>query len=1091
MQKKQRYKQLLILHLLAGRRSFIRRLIFVFSMLIGIKGMAYNVMPNETFNFLKDTEVFLVQERVITGTVVDANGVPVAGATVHLKNSSIGVVTSFEGTYSIKVPAKYKTMVFTFLGMITKEIPVTDQSVVDVVLAEDAEQMDEVVIVGYQEIKKKDATASVVSVKAADIENFPAASFEDILQGKLAGVNVQSLSGEPGVKNVFVIRGNTNISTDIDGELSAGGTGFSNPLYVLDGVPTTLEDLAGFDATNTNFLASLNPNDIESIDILKDASAAAIYGSRGANGVVIIKTKKGKSGAPVFTFNTYVGVSNAPDLIGVETGVAERRAKYDLIDNYWDYDRLRDNVPLILSDSLNPAFNNNVNYQGMFYEPAVVQNYDFGVSGGSDKSNYRVSLGYYNEDGIVVNTGFERLSVSLNLGVRLNDKLDNQTVIRLGYVDRKTGLGNTNPSSSFPINPLQMNSSLLYVSDEEKAALMGKYDDIRNVNINYSVQFSNTLRYKLAEGLFFNNTFAVSLNTTKKDYFSPSTLNSTGESYAQYDWSGTKNLNLDNFLSYTKTFAKKHEFNVLVGQSTNYNVNELLRVGGRNSASDQIQTVTGLDQEDIFGRSTFSENGMLSFWGRLGYKFDDKYLLDFNMRTDASSRFGANTRWGYFPAVSAGWVFSEESFFEDKLPWISFGKIYASYGVNGSQFSDNYLRFNTYNSGEATYLGEGTRPVSSYNGTTVVTPNYNKISNEDLSWEQSTQWNLAMDLELFNRRIFITPEIYNRETENLLFDVDFPVETGYGKSQANIAGVRNYGWELAINAYLFDPKKDFQWQVGFNVAHNENQITALPNGGRDWVSGTRSLTVGMPLNSYYFLQNTGGVYSTVDDIPVDPNTGGLLPIQFNGVTKVGSYGYVDIDGDYIIEFGDDHIVIPGADPNPKLTGGITNTFTYKNWNLRVISSFVSGRTIFNNTLVQSLWALSKDKPSTVPNTWANMNMPVLSELNYWRQPGDVADYASLDPGGNNYLNNRTQQSRWLEDGSYFKIGSITLSYNFNRDKLKKLGFKGLRLYSTMSNVAMFQKFTGPSAERVNVSGYDIGNGYALPRKLTLGMNVKF
>lgn len=1093
MQKKQRYKQLLILHLLAGRESLARRLVFVFSILIGVQGMAHNVMSSETLNFIKGTEEVLVQERVITGTVVDGNGVPVAGATVHLKNSPIGVVTSFEGTYSIKVPAKYKTMVFTFLGMVTKEITVTDQSVVDVVLVEDAEQMDEVVIVGYQEIKKKDATASVVSVKAADIENFPAASFEDILQGKLAGVNVQSLSGEPGVKNVFVIRGNTNISTNIDGELNSGGTGFSNPLYVVDGVPTTLEDLAGFDATNTNFLASLNPNDIESIDILKDASAAAIYGSRGANGVVIIKTKKGKTGEPVFTFNTYVGVSNTPDLIDVEVGRAESAAKWDGINNYWDYDRLRDNVPMILSDSLNPMFNNNVNYQGLFYKPAVVQNYDFGVSGGTETTNYRLGIGYYNEEGIVVGTGFERISATLNLGVKLSDKLDNQTVVRLGYVDRKTGLGaSNNPAwGTFPINPLQMNTSLLYVTPEERKALLGEYEDIRNVNINFSMQFSNTLRYKIAKGLYFNNLIAVSTNTTKKDYFSPSTLNSDRLTYANYTWSGTKNLNLDNYLSYSKTFKEIHKVNALLGTSINYNQNEYSRVGGKGAASDNIQTVTGIDKEDVFGATSFSENGMASLWYRLGYKLKDKYLVDFNFRTDGSSRFGKNTRWGYFPAISAGWVFSEESFINEKMPWISFAKLYASYGVNGSQFSNDYLRFNTYNSGGGYYLAAGNRPVSTYNGTTVVNPNYSKIANEDLSWERSVQWNLAMDLELFNRRIFITPEIYNRETKDLLFDVDFPIETGYANSQANIAGVRNYGWELSLNAYLFDPKKDFQWQIGFNVAHNENQITALPNGGRDWVSGVRSLTVGMPLNSYYFIQNTGEVYSTVDDIPIDPYTGGLLPILYNGATKVGSYGYVDVDGDYVIEFGDDHIVIPNADPNPKFTGGFTNTFSYKNWNLRVISSFVSGRTIYNKTLVSSLWSISKDRKADVPHTWANHNTPVLSNLNYWRQPGDVADIASLDPGGNNYLNNREQQSRWLEDGSYLKIGSVTLSYNFKRAKLKKLGFKALRLYSMMNNVAIFQKFTGPDAERVNVAGYDIGSGYALPRKVTFGMNVKF
>ncbi|WP_434036694.1 SusC/RagA family TonB-linked outer membrane protein [Formosa sp. 4Alg 33] len=1097
MKKNHCYKQISLLRLLAINKNMVTHVAVLLLFISSVSAMASSVPPNEITSFtdgdVNKSEELVPQDTVITGTVVDVNGVTLPGVTIYLKGSSIGVVSSFDGTYTIDVPIQHKTLVFAYMGMVTQEVALTGQTEVNVTLLEENESLDEVVVVGYQSIKKKDATASIVSVKAEDIENFPASTFEDVLQGQLAGVNIQSLSGEPGVKDVFVIRGNTNISSDIDGELSAGGTGFSNPLYVLDGVPTTLEDLAGFDATNTNFLASLNPNDIESIDILKDASAAAIYGSRGANGVVLIKTKRGKIGAPVFTFNTYLGVSNTPDLVDVETGTAERAAKYDLLNNYWNYDRIRDNVPMILSDSLNPAFNNNVNYQGLFYQPGIIQNYDFGVSGGSEKSNYRVNLGYYDEEGIVVGTGFSRISASINLGIKINDKIDNQTVVRLGYVDRQTGLGNTNASTgTFPINPLRMNSSLLYMSPLEESALLGRYDDIRNVNINYTVSFSNTLRAKLVEGLYFNNTVSLSTNSTKRDYFVPSTINSSGESYAEYTTTGTKNVNMDNFLSYTKTYKEVHSFNALAGTSLNYNQSDLVRVGGRGSASDQIQTVTGIDQEDIFGRSTFSENGMLSFWGRLGYRFDEKYLVDLNFRADASSRFGSNTRWGYFPAISAGWVFSEESFVQDALPWISFGKLYASYGVNGSQFSDDYLRFNTYDTGSAGYgLGTGTRPVSSYNGTTVVTPNYNKIANQDLSWERSKQWNLALDLELFNRRVFMTPEIYNRETEDLLFDVDFPVESGYNKSQANIAGVRNYGWEFSLNAYVFDPAKDFQWQVGFNVAHNTNQITALPNGNRDWVTGTRSLTVGEALNSYYFLQNTGEVYSTIDDIPVDPYTGGLLPIQYNGSTKVGSYGYVDVDGDYIIEFGDDHIVIPGADPNPKYVGGITNTFSYKNWNLRIVSSFTADRTIFNQTLVTSLWGISKDNASQIPYNWSNYNTPVLSNFDYWRQPGDVTKYASLDPGGNNYLNNRTQQSIWLEDGDYFKIGSVTLSYNFDRALLKRIGFKGLRVYGTMTNVATFQKFSGPDAERVNVAGYDMGSGYAQPRKVTLGMNVKF
>ncbi len=1090
-------KKLLPEGLVLLQRSSHRILFIPLTMLFlfwgGISGFARNSpsslesAPHLT-NKVSENETLQQEIKVIKGKVTDPKGEPIPGVNIWVKGASSGTVTLADGTYSIRVPVEYKILKFSFIGMVTQEVSINDRLTIDVQLKENTEDIDEVVVIGYQEVRRENTTASISSVRAEDIENSPSPSFESIMQGQLAGVNVQSLSGAPGVKNVFVIRGNTNISTSVESEINAGGTGFSNPLYVVDGVPTTLEDLAGYDATNTNFLSSLNLNDIESIDILKDASAAAIYGSRGANGVVLIKTKKGKTGDPVFTFNAYAGVANTPDLVPIELGVAERRAKYDLINNYWGYNELRDEVPIMLSDSLNPFFNNNVNYQDIFYQNGFTHNYDLGVSGGTENINYRVSLGYYDEEGIVTNTGFERISASVNLGIKLGARLENQTILRIGHVDRQSGLGGTSSEwwGTFPINPTSLNSSLFYLSDEKKESLTGEYKDIRNKNINITTQLSNQLRLELSKGLYFNNMIALAMNTTKKDYFSPTYLNNNGETYSSSNWGGSKTVTIDNYLTFTKDFSPLHNVNALLGQSLNYNSTETLNVGGTGAASNNVQTVTGIPQEDIWGGSDFTENGMLSFWGRLGYKYNNKYILDLNFRTDGSSRFGANTRWGYFPAISGGWIFSRESFIQDHAPWITYAKLRGSWGINGKQFSNDYLRFNTYNSGVASYASSGTRPVSTYNGVTVVTPNYNKIANEDLSWEESEQWTIGMDLELFDRRVYITPEVYNRETRNLLFDITFPIETGYNTSQANVAGVRNYGWELTAEVYTFKPGRDFQLQIGANVAHNENQVTELPNGGRDYVtstgpSGGRSLTVGLPLNQFYLMENTGEIYSTVDDIPVDPSTGGLLQIQYNGDTKVGTWAMVDVDGNGVINFTEDKRVIPNASPTPKYVGGFSTTFKYKNWNLRINSSYTLGRTIYNSTLQSSLYQMNDFTTS----------FPVLSEINYWRQPGDDADMASVEPGKFLYLYQRADQSHWLESGDYFKIGSATLSYTFDSEKIKKLKLKSLRVYSSATNIAMFQKFSGPDAERVSVTGYDLGTGYANPFKIIFGLNVKF
>jgi len=1040
----------------------------------------------------------MAQQVTVKGTVKDQKGEPLIGVTVQIKGTTQGAPTDLDGNFALtNVPAN-ASLVFTYIGMQTQTVNINARTQINVRMVGLTTNIDDVVVVGYQVIKRSNSTASISSIQAKDIENTPAPSFEHLLQGKLAGVNIQALSGAPGSKNTFMIRGNTALTTNIGDQATAG---LSNPLYVLDGIPTTLEDLAGYDATSTNFLATMNIDDIESIDILKDASAAAIYGSRGANGVVIIKTKKGRIGEPVFTFNAFTGVSNAPDLIPVETGIAERHAKYDLINNYWDRSNFptgadntrswKNNIPLILSDSLNPAFNNNVNYQAMFYRPAKIMNYDFGVSGGTEKTNYRVNFGYYDEDGIVTNTGFKRYSLSVNLGVKLSDRLENQTIIRIGYVDRKTGLGNSSSKwGTFPIDPLNMNSSLLYLSDAERAAFLGQYSNLRNININLNTSVSNDLRFRIAKGLYLNNTIGVGINTTKKDFFTPASLNSDGETFAEYTWTGNKSATIDTYLSYTKEIGKMHAFNALFGNSVNYNQNEYLQTGGRGAASDQVKTVTGLDRNKMWGGSDFSENGMLSYWGRLGYRLKERYMIDLNFRTDGSSRFGKNSRWGYFPAISGGWIFSEESFVKEHLPWLNYGKLRGSWGINGKQFSGDYERFNSYTTGDASYGGAGNRPVTTYNGVKVVIPNFSKISNDDLSWEKSTQWSVGMDLELLNRRLTMTPEVYNRETTNLLFNVNFPIETGYSNSQANVAGVRNYGYELSLTGYLFKPGQDFQWQIDFNVARNYNQVTKLPNGNRDWQSNNRSLTVGLPMNQYFMMQNTGKVYSTNADIPVNPYTGKLMDILYNGTIKVGTYEWVDTNGDHqIIKDinlpGSDARIVEGKDPNPKFIGGLTNTFTYKRWSLRVLSSFVAGRTIFNATLLGRLQNLGQGGY----DNWANHSMPVLSGMNYWRKPGDVAEFATMYPGGN--YNSMAEQTRWLEDGSYLKINNLTLSYNFDAIKLKTISLKYLRLYAMLDNVAMFQKFTGPDAERVGADGADYGGGYANPKKVTFGINVKF
>lgn len=1041
------------------------------------------------------------QRTVVKGKITDVStGESLPGVNIVIDGTVTGTTSDPAGEYSIAVPDGDAVLVFSFVGYETRKIPVRNNMVIHAQMKQSYTELEETVVIGYQEVHKKRVTASVVSIPSDVLTEIPSASLSALLSGKAAGVQNLVRSGAPGMSGGgLLIRGNTYVSSDMDLV-----NGLSSPLYVIDGIPTTLEDLAGYDATNTDYLSSLNPADIASIDILKDASAAAIYGSRGANGVVLIKTKKGRIGEPEFHLNAYYGIAVRPDLFRVYTGAADRRFKLQLIGNelplytqWGPYGEARARVmPLELTDSLNPAFNNNYDFQGMFYRQGIVQNYDFNVTGGTQATNYRIGLGYYDEKGIVTATGYKRYTLNANIRNTFSKKITNDLTVRSSFMDRETGLGEADPEKTFPLEPINLPASYLYKSPEELAALVGKLNKVYNTNRVLETQISNFLQVGLYKGLVLNSQIGLSYWQNKKNFFGPSVIHENKQSSGYAEQGIRYGASIETYLTYDKDLFRNHRLSILAGHAVTYNQFEFLNLTGEDGSSDGIKTIIGYKKDNINGYSDVSANSMLSYWLRVGYAIKEKYLIDFNYRREASSRFGKDKRWGNFPSVSAGWVFSDEPIWKPLSKIVTYAKLKASYGINGTQYPDDYLRFNEYTTA-GMGLWTSNMDVKTYGGTTAITPNFNKIANDNLSWEETRQWNIGAEITGFTNRLYVTFDAYHKYTDGMVFDINFPAYSGYTSAKANLIDIVNQGWEMSFDGHIFPRNSDFQWEWILNFAHNENFIARLPYNGRDFLNKGKNYAyvLGYPINVPWMYEYLGPVQD-VNDLPVNPFTGERLKNQDSYHYQDGAYVpglalYRDVDGDYVIRRWDDsdYTFITDKTSNPKVIGGLNTVIKYKKWSLRVNTSFALGHYIYNRTAASRMDRYSNDANYT---SWLNKASYELPD-DFWQKPGDQTKYPILVVGvfdvGSYYQ--FPQSSLFLEKGDYWKINDVTLSYTFDQPFIKKMKIGDIRLYTTVYDVYQFQKSSVPDASMVDARGYDYGNGYPLSRKFIFGANIKF
>ena len=1059
--------------------------------------------------FLLISIISMAQDRQVSGTVESENKIPLEGATVK-GNKGVGtVVTDAAGKFRIKVPDGKVTLTISYVGYDATAVTISElQTVVMVKLnASGTKKLDEVVIVGVQRQTKRKSTTAISSVLAKDVENLPAPSIDQLLQGRVAGLNVQVTTGEPGVAPTIVVRGNSRVSRNIDDANVSQARALSGPLYVIDGIPTNPEDIGGGNnITGTNYLAGININDIESVDVQKDAAATAAWGSRGANGVIYITTKRGRSLKPEFRVNVYGGIVTKPQLLTTLTGAEERKQKLDLISQYATPAQMS-NLPQSLTDYANPSFNNATDWQNLFYKNGSIKNVDVTMSAASDVVNYRVSANYYDEKGIINQFGFNRYSIRGNFDFKISPKLNSQFIVGLSKSDRQRGRKYGGSDDNTPVSGSRQPASFYRLTGFDSSSYTGLASKLRNKNIDDFYTGSLTINYAILPNLKYSFQGAANVTSSSRDYFQPSNLDAVAAaidpngqpSYAESSKSSYATYFMSNTLNYNKTIGTKnnntHNFVLTASQQYNRDIANSNSISGYNVPSNDIRVVSGIPQADISGGSSYGADAMLSFVGQVQYDYNGKYLLYGSYRGDASSRFGDNSKWGYFPAAGAGWVVSDEKFMGKIKKVVNFLKVRGSYGVSGTQSGDLYAPYNSYGI------------PGTYNGGTAIQPSYtNGLTKNNLTWTKTEQKNIGLDAQFFNSRIGFSLDVYDKISKDDYYPFTLPFYTGFQSinSNAHDLWVSNRGVDLTLNTKNFSRQSKLQWNMQVTLSFNKNAIAKLPNSNRTFVGSDaygvdRIFAVGQPIYQMFQLQYAG-VYNHQSDIPFNPITGERVRYFGRNVmpgdpiwVDHNKSGYVWVGEDNGDQFGDR---IPSGDPNPKFTGGWVNDFSYKNFSLSVLSVFTYKRTIINTFFQSQISNITGGYSSDI-YSFANTRIPDLSKLNYWtpekaKDPNYVADFPALSPfGGPPYQFIPVTSTIFNEDGSYFKIKNIVLSYQIPNAITKKAKIARARVYAIADNILTLKNSTIPNPELVDQLGLYTGGLYPTPSKFTFGVDIQF
>lgn len=1003
----------------------------------------------------------------VSGTVADSNGDPLIGCSVQLKGSGVGTVTDLDGHFKLQVP-EGKTLIFSYIGYKTKELKA--QKNMKVTLDDDTHVLNEVVAVGYGTMKRSDITGSVVSVKAEDLEQTSAATMDQMLQGRAAGLTMTSNSGAAGSSTSIQIRGVNSLNSS------------NEPVYVIDG--SIVRSEAGQD-TYSNPLDGLNPNDIESIEILKDASATAIYGAQAANGVIIVNMKKGKEGAPRISLKATAGFSNLPKKLDVMNlrQMAAYITDLDISESSEGY--------LANPDVLGEG----TDWQDAMFRTGVKQEYNLSVRGGAKNVNYSVSGGYYTEDGIIINNGFERFTLRTALDIKAYKWLDLGATVNISHTDQNTGMA----SWGVVGNALGMLPNIPVKNEDGTWGKAGYNSETNSWTPNPVAIASITTRdnkksatranfyftLKPWKWLSWRNEVTYDVNTDNYRYLLPAyDLGGTRRDYATHEASKTYNQYMSLKSVATGNWKiKSHKLSLMLGYEMNDRYRDYLygqRLGG---SDDNLALVGGDGTQDSNDGWTTTER-FVSFFGRLTYNWLDRYLLTATVRHDGSSRFARGQRWGTFPSAALAWRISEEPFFAPLLETVNSLKLRVGYGLVGNaNLADN------------TYQPTFTNMISNF-GTGYLTanmPNY-----DGLTWEKTHSWNIGLDLSLWDNRIEFIFDAYRKDTKDLLLQTALPWYTGThitgGTSAqwANVGSMRNEGIELTLNATVIN-KKNFKWKTGLTYSLNKNEITALNSetgfidktlNFKTWGGETVTRTaVGHSVSQYYgyrvagrinsaadFLRDNGDGTSTV--IAATPNyrVGTVVSNASASAlkTSIGDLLFKDLNGDGIIDSNDRDFLGSGL---PKYTFGWNNTFTYKRWTLSIFMYGSVGNKVFN-------WQRRQmDEPSLLSGSVTNKFTRVSNYAKWAYRDGNSGNQnvwnvyvvEGADPSetriDNNHGNYNSRVSdRYVEDADYLRIKNIVLSYSFPRSICKKLMLQSLKLSANVQNVYTFTGYTGYDPE---------------------------
>ena len=991
------------------------------------------------------------QKTKLNGTVVDETGEAIIGANVIVKGTTNGCTTDLDGHFTLDVDHLPATLMVSYIGYIRQEIKVTSAKTIKVEMAPDNNLMDEVVITGYGTFKKSAYAGSAASVKGETLKDVPAISFKDLLQGNAPGVQFTSSSGQPGASSSLRIRGMGSFNAS------------NSPLYVIDGVPmrsgtiNTMSSDAGLDIMST-----INSSDIESVTVIKDAAAASLYGSRAANGVVLITTKKGKAGKPSISLKADWGSSDfAMDYRPIMGGEERRQYIYDgLVAGQIKKGKSEADAMAYadgeIDDYAPVPWCGYTDWDDVLFKKGNHQSYEASLSGGTDRFKYYSSLSYLKQDGIAINSGLERISGRLNVDFQATSKLKLGANVLFATVNQDVYSEGTSYSSPFytsrnavvPSDPIynedgSWNRDLIRIGDRNPL-LSATYDYQRE----YVTRTFNTIygEYEFIKDLKFKSTFSYDYVITKgKDWSDPRTSNGDdingGMSKKYYEYN---KMVWANQVSYKTSIARDHHIDALVGYEIDDQYRDYLSGYATNFAThDKNQISNGMKTESVGGNDTRTR--MVSYLTRLNYDYKNKYYLGGSFRTDGSSRFQRDNRWGSFWSISGAWRIIEEKFMSPTKDWLTDLKIRASYGVNGTLPSDYFG-----------YMG-----LSSLTNGYLEQPGIiqSQLRNDDLQWETNYNLNLGLDFALWNR-INVTLEYYTRTTKNLLMDRPISMTTGFSSYLMNIGEVKNKGVELEISSTNIQTK-DFSWNTTFNISHNKNKIVILDGMQTEIKSGSQIRKVGKSYRTFYMIEFAG----------INPETG-APQFYTNDVDENGNY-----IKDITEEINKAHAIVLDKHAEPNAIGGLSNTLRYKWFDLNFMFSYQFGGYSYDNW-AQKTEHGGNDLEANIPSYYKDS----------WKKPGDVTKY-ELFYEKPSVAMNKVTTTRRLHSTDFIRLKTLTFGFTVPKDWTRKIGIENVRLYASANNLWTWAAYDYYDPEAV--SGGTAIWGTPPLKTVTFGINVNF